>query len=68
MAKKLNPSEPGLIRIICPVEKCFVIHRIPIPLDFTANVNEDGELDIYVIPKPDISKLADHMAFEHGLF
>lgn len=69
MAKgKLNhkASEPGLIRVLCPDPECGDIHRLPVNLDFTAVVNEEGGVDIEVHPDVDMSAMVDHMAFEHG--
>lgn len=68
MAKKKNqqPSEPGLIRVHCPDQECDTIHRIPINLDFTAILTDEGSVEIDVIPDPDMSQMVDHMAFEHG--
>lgn len=66
--KKQKPSEPGLIRIICPADGCVIIHRIPVNLNFSATLTEEGEVEIYIQPDPDISELTDHMAFEHGWY
>lgn len=69
MAKKeLKSSEPGLIRIKCLSPECTTIHRIPVNLDYSALVNEEGELEIKIMPDPDISAFTDHLAFEHGMF
>lgn len=66
--KKLKPSEPGLIRVICPVVECKEIHPIPINIEFAAVVSEEGGVDISIHPDPDMSGMVDHMAFEHGWY
>lgn len=66
-AKQKFVGNPGLIQVECPVEGCEDVHRIPVNIEFTYGYDEDGDLSIGVYPKPDISRMSDHMVFEHGL-
>lgn len=68
LGAKKKSSEPGLLRIMCPVLNCSVIHRVPVSLTSQITLDEDGTLSLQVQPIPDVSALADHLAFEHGIF
>lgn len=56
-------------QIECPVLGCGDIHRIPVDIQFAYGVSESGSIDITIFPPvPDISRMADHLAYEHGVF
>lgn len=62
-------GKPGLIQLDCPVEGCKDIHRVPIEFTFSYGISDSGAIEIEVFPpKPDISKMSDHLAYEHGVF
>ena len=68
LGAKKKPSEPGLLRVMCPVVNCSVIHRVPVNLSSQITIDSEGTLELQVYPDPDVSAFVDHLAFEHGMY
>ncbi len=68
-AQKQHAGNPGLIKVECPVLGCGDVHRIPVDIQFAYGISETGSIDITIFPPiPDISRMSDHLAYEHGVF
>lgn len=63
---EIKQGKPGLIRVECPEDNCGEVHRVPINVNYTVDVNDEGELEIEVEGVPDMGRMVDHMVYEHG--